>query len=327
MKLVSYPTSFSSIFDDNYFRFEEVDPSTPTEILTYLKGGRLLGARRYAGRTVIETTPKALLRRVIAPKPRVATACQFMRVADRDVAIRLAYDDNTLLTPTVRFTASHKPLYPLSAFGPREQWRTLSQGEFDELSFIAPEGARLEAYCRCGGGEWIELASLQDSGEEDIFLLTVEADHLFSVVGGERDVELMVYVAGNEVVRVHYSVDAPRKDDVRLAWLNEYGSISYHTFHRNASEQIHSSRNESQTAHGTEILSLQGWRSLSLESGFLSSGEMESVAGVVTSPMVWIVEGGNFAPVTLTSSKALCDGVEGYSVTLTLRPIKKQTYW
>ena len=329
MKLVSYPTNYSSLFDDNYFRFEEVDASTPTEILFLREDGEPLGARRYVGREVIETSPKSLLRRVLAPQPRAAAKCEFVAVDDRDVALMVVYNENSMRTPTARFTACHTPLDRLALFGLQEQKRTISRGEFDEVAITAPAGVTLEAYCSLAGGTKRNLARMLTGEREGVWLLTIHTDHLLSVVGAvgeECDVEVVVNVAGNLLAHIGYTIEPRRRGDVRLAWIDPYGAISYHTFHRTDPEQILSLRTECQTSEGTQFLSLEGWSDLRLGSGYLSAAEWERVSAVVTAPKVWVVEEG-FIPAVLSSSKALYGVGEGYTVELSVRPAKKTTFW
>ncbi len=330
MKLVSYPTNYSSLFDDNYFRFEEVDASTPTEIIFFKEGGGPLGARRYVGREVIETSPKSLLRRVLAPQPRAAQMCEFVAVDDRDVALIVVYNDQTMRSPTARFTASHTSLDRLAFFGPEEQRRTFSRGEFDEVAIAAPAGVTLEAYCSLAGGVKKLLARELTGEREGVWLLSINANHLLSVVGArgeECEVEIVINVAGNLLAHIHYTVEPHRKGDVRLAWLDPHGAISYHTFHLSDSEQLLSFRTECQTSDGVQLLAIEGCRNLALGSGYLSVAEWERVSGVVTAPKVWVVEESGFTPAVLSSSKTHYGAREGYTVELTVSPAKKVTFW
>lgn len=330
MKLVSYPKNYSSLFDDNYFRFEEVDASTSTEILFYRENGEPLGARRYVGREVIETSPKSLLRRVLAPQPKAAEVCEFVAVDDRDVALKLVYNEGTMRTPTARFTASHTTLDRLALFGPEKQRRIISRGEFDEVAIIAPAGVTLEAYCSLAGESKRALARELTGEREGVWLLTIDTNHLLSVAGAggdECEVEVVVNVAGNLLALIVYTIEPRRRGDVRLAWMDAYGAISYHTFHCTSPEQILSSRTECQTSGGTQLLALEGWNSISLGSGLLSEAEWERVAGVATAPRVWVVEEGGFTPVVLSSSKAHRGGGQGCSVELAVCHAKKRTYW
>lgn len=325
MKLVSYPTNYSSIFADNIYRFTGVDAATPTEILFYANGVRV-GARRYVGREVIETSPKALLARVIAPLPKAGEKCEFVRTDNRIVSFQVGYDDEGVkLSPAVKFTASRTPLQPLKIAGPKEQWRTISPGEFDEVALIAPASALLEAFCEVAGVASVPLANLRTAEEGGVWLLTVVADQILAMVGEREEVTLAVRMSGVEVARIHYTIVPAQRGDVRLAWLNEWGSISYHTFHNSDVEQMVTSRNECRTAQGIQLLSLEGWRTLALSSGYLPEGEMEIVGGVVTAPKVWMVEESGFVPCVLASSQAI-RGTE-FSVELTLRTARAESYW
>ncbi|MBR3853142.1 MAG: hypothetical protein IKM41_01130, partial [Tidjanibacter sp.] len=78
---------------------------------------------------------------------------------------------------------------------------------------------------------------------------------------------------------------------------------------------------------GTEVVAKSGWTQTRLESGVVSEQVMDHIAGIVTSPKVWQIVGGQAVPVVLLGSHLTLSGGSGRSLSLTIRPAKKVVYW
>lgn len=325
MKLQSYPPNFSSIFAPNIYSFEEVEPAISTEIKFFVAGGRPLGARRFAGRTTISTSPEALLRRTINPEPIAhSNKCELLRPDGRSVAIYATYGAET--TPLRYFTASHKLLAAGEVMGGSSQQRLLARGEADEVALVANEGSRVKLVAHLSDGSQATLLS-ESLPIDGVWVARVVADDVVSRAIEPEAVEwfrLVVSVDGAEASTLHYTLAQHPRSAVRLAWLNADGFIDYHTFSAPIEQQICSSRSECRLPSGTTSLAVEGWHELSVQSGHLPRAQLDRVGGIACSPRVWLVgSDGALTPLRVVSSQL----VESAVVRVVIAPALPATYW
>lgn len=331
MQLISQPADPSPLFGENLFVFEGADAATSTEIAFHLADGTLLGARRYAGRGSIATSPNAYVNRTLHPVPHHFDRSTIERAEGRDVELYVAYNNGADRSSAILFTASHDNLSFGSAMGPNDTRRIISPGEWDEISILAPRGARLELTAVLSDGTTPILLSSRVTPERGVWLVSVVADVILAFSSTPADVEwfdVNVSSGGSLLTTVRYHLEEAPRDAVRLAWLNPRGYISYHTFRGSATEQVASRRTEAPSYEGTTTLSLDGWRELKLVSTPLPRSEVARVGEVATSPRVWrIYPDGTAVPHTLLSGAVRSLGPSAHTVELTLRPSKTTTYW
>lgn len=324
MKLTTIPADFASAYDDNYFVFEEVDASTPTEVAFLDAEGERLGARRYASRESIQTSPRSLLERLLEPRPVVEGGCRFLFGADRQTALAVEFDGGAQSSPLVHFTAAHTPTPLHSVMGGSEQYRTLSAGEHDEVAFRAAVGDSLVAMVMMDGAVPTFLcgATARQSG---VHVLIVDADEILERTGQKPEsFDVSITIGGVRVATIHYRLRSVAKGAVRLAWLNREGYISYHTFPAPLSERVVCARSECETPYGTLILGGASWREKTLGSGFLSAEQAEQLVGLVTSPRVWLLEGEVAKPQTIISHTMQLCGEGGRTLRLEVRDARKE---
>ena len=320
MNLTSYPTDYASAYDpNNTFCFEGADPTAPTEIIFYDGNGGVLGARRYAQRERIVTSPQSFLQRMLDPHPYTLRGCQIVRATDRSVALSVGYNDGANRSPVIHFTASQGRLPNPTALGGFSQERIISAGECDEVLFKLPKGARLTAECRFEGEESGTQMCELFIGVSDIYAVIVDADEILALNPAAECFDFVVAMSGSVVGRIHYEVATAVAGSVRLAWLNTEGFISYHTFRGVPSERLVTSRSECQTQGGTQTLAVESWRECTLRSGYLSAEGVERLSGIATSPRVWRVTAEGVEPQILLSHAITTLGSGARQVELTIR--------
>lgn len=324
MILSKTPADFASAYADNLFEFEEVDMTYPCELIFYDAGGNIVALRRYAGQQSVTTSPRAILKRLISPEPLAEVAkCEFVRPEGRDATLSVEYDDGEQVTPEVLFTSSCYNHTANSPMGSSEQWRTIAAGECDEVAFAVTEGATLAARLLVDGIEHAQLGSFT-SPAKGVVLFALVADDVLSSVAESRlqeGFDICFDLNGRECAQLHYRLRSAHNSDVRLAWLNAEGGISYHTFHR-PTKSLHRSSREYATASGREVASVEVWSECHLVSEVLPATELQQLlAGVLSSPRLWLrSEDGSYSPQLLLTSQAPLQGDGAGRVSLTLRP-------
>ncbi len=329
MQLISYPADYSSAHDDNYFHFVGADVDTPTEICFYDNGGRLLGARRYVARESILTSPRAFVERLLSPSPLLSDTLACKVPVGREAALLVGYNGDTERSPLLHFTASHSALPLNSVMGEVEQRRTISRGECDEVAFRASKGDRLVVTGNINGKLGGHILHNETVPANGINLLVVNIDSVIAKIQPREEVatiNLTITLAGERLVTIDYTLLPTVEGSTRLAWLNRDGYISYHTFHTTDKESVVTSRSECETPAGTLTLGGEGWRERRLHSGYLPAVEAEVLAGVVTSPRVWMITPEGAEPQTIISHSVTTLGEGAHSLTLTIRPSRKMRF-
>mgnify|MGYP003299308447 CR=1 FL=1 len=328
MELKNYPNDFASAYADNHFSFAEVDPANPTDVVFYDAKGDIVALRRYVGRESFESSPNTLLCRLLSPEPLAKVSeCGFVRPEGRDALLSVEYSDGEKVTPQILFTSSHYNHSANTVMGGVEQWRTIASGECDEVAFCVASGVTLSASL------WVDGAMMTTIGSytaptKGVVLFEVAADNLLSRLRNPENVsecDLRFDINGVECAMLHYRWRSACRSDVRVAWLNTEGGISYHTF-RLANKTIHRSSKECDTLLGRQMMSVESWIESVLLSEVLSSVEARALSEILTSPRLWICSDEGFEPQVILSHKLLLEGDGVRRMTLTIRPAKSQCF-
>ena len=329
MRLTTIPADFSPILADNFFHFEDVDPSVSTEIHFFDDKGEGLGARRYAGRTVIDSSPRAFLSLMLDPQPAVRGSLAVLRPEGRQVELSVAVGADGEHSSGVRFAANVARLEPSAVVGPAEQSRVIASGEYDEFSLLLAEGDDVTLECQVEGRSEVTLLRYV-CPEAGYYTVVFEAEDLFNSLGEEQEPErlsLRVKIGGALKGTLLYTVVPAAQGECRLAWLDAYGAIRHYTFRILPEESLEVARRESDTLQGVQTLEVESWNTVVLRSGPLTSGQMEFLKGVISSPRVWQLVGREWVPVTIGESVCRCAGKGARSVELRLRSAKRTKLW
>lgn len=330
MKLKNYPADFASAYADNPFSFEEVDITSPCELIFYDADGNVVALRRYVGQQSLTTSPRAILQRLISPEPLAEVArCEFVRPEGRDATLSVEYDDGEQMTPEILFTASRYDHAANSPMGSSEQWRTIAPGECDEVAFVVTEGATLSARLLVDGIEHAQLASFT-SPAKGVVLFALAADDVIERVADlelEGGFDICIDLNGRECVQLHYRLRSAHNSDVRLAWLCAEGGICYHTFHR-STRSLHRSSTVRTTSTGQEVARGEMWSESRLVSEVLPAVELHQLlTGILSSPCLWLRQkDGSYTPQLLLTSEAPLQGDGAGRVSLLLRSAQRETF-
>ncbi len=325
MILTSSPADFASAYKDNYFSFEEMEPSAFADVVFYDENEEVVGVRCFSGRESVATSPRAFLLRKLSPEPVESDECGFLLPTSRTTTLAVEYNYGEDLTPNILFTAAHHDCEPNSQMGAEEQWRTISTGECDEIGFCLDEGAMAKVVLLLNGIPRAMIGAYTASAK-CVALFMLNMDNILSrklLPEGTEEFDIMCVVGTTLCSTIHYRIKESHPSDVRLAWLNEWGGVSYHTFHRPVGQKLLSKRKVCETPSGSVVTGVESWIESTLDSGMLSEVEAHHFSELLSSPRVWRKGAEGFEPQIITSSDALMVGGELRRVSLTIRPAKR----
>lgn len=109
----------------------------------------------------------------------------------------------------------------------------------------------------------------------------------------------------------------------RLAWVNRYGAVDYHTFPVEAESRITGSRTRIDTPDGYRTVATAAERSLTLLSEPCDDATADWLAEIFSSPAVWLVQGSDFEKVEVSAGQAICSPLKPTTVSVTVSPALK----
>lgn len=327
MKLLSYPENYSSVFSDNVCRFGQVDPDEPFEVTIVDDVIGVLGAKRFVGSEEVGCVLGNYLHRRLDPHPLILDRSAFMEAEGRNVRVTAQWGESQK-SPKMTFTLSHDKLSFGDVIGGPKQHRYISPGEMDEVIFVVGREDNISTKLSLSTGECTNIYT-KTNLKDGLWAWVVCADEIISRSARPDELEsfqMVISIGTMEIVSVTYTLVPPQSGAVRVAWLGSSGQIYYHNFPREMRREVEYSSVEAELATGTTILSKSGWEVTRLDSGVVSKEVMDRLAGIATSPRVWVIEDGEVIPVVLLSAKTTTSG-GGRGVSLSLRPTKKTKFW
>jgi hypothetical protein len=204
--------------------------------------------------------------------------------------------------------------------------RTIALGQYDEIAFIptSPEvWVSITVVDKQGRMyAWRESPYLVDG--DGVLVYGVDASQIMAdakeQVGVEAEsivrFDVTILFGMTEAFTVRYDVKRTTQG-VRLSWINRYGAIDSYTFPTINSANIVCDREGRVTLQSA-------WREIALSSEIMPRKQVEWLAEVVTSPRVWMVEGGGLQECEVLSKKIEVDNVEvPCAVKIVVKPTKE----
>lgn len=167
--------------------------------------------------------------------------------------------------------------------------RTIAAGETDELRTVSTDGsiaARFSLTLADGSAQEFEISS--EEVEKTVGAI-IDLDSLRSRAGADiRRFAVALTVSGAALDEVVYEVVERGADACRAVWVNSYGAFDSFTFDRIGEKRLQAGRVLSAEDRPDAATTLK--TVLSLDSGIRPRAEIEALAGILSSPAVWIVE-------------------------------------
>ncbi len=209
----------------------------------------------------------------------------------------------------------------------------IAPGERDEISVLSEDWVSPVVTFRRGNVTYTDTSMGQRSAE-GMLTVVVDVDAVarrFATMTGARStdltdfsVRLKIEQAGfvNRLVERHYTVDRAVRPSRRLAWVNRYGAIDYHTFPLAAEFRSGGDRTRVETSGGPRTVATNAVQSLKLLSDPCNEADAEWLSEIFSSPAVWIVDGASFSEVEVAGGEVVCSPLQPTLVEIVVSPVE-----
>lgn len=272
-------------------RIRRRDPAIPGAL-------QLLGAKRYVGVTSAVCDVAPLLRRCFqftptTPGTGLRTAAN--RTAILVVEARIAgREESAVAAPERTFVPWTTALRIPALLTTMPRQRLLAPGEHDELTLLAAAPLTVEVTASAHGEERVARYELPAAG---LHLFRVEASDF---AGAEQ-----VTVDAGSCGTVRYTLLPNPEGSCRLAWRTTAGSVDSYTFPVEREVRLCASKRRCYGREGYAAATVAAEERIVVESACEEGAVAAALAGLVTAPQVWRVEGTRYTPVDVVSDEAV----------------------
>lgn len=332
MDFTNIPEQFSGSGKAALYRIEGLPHDAVTHVqIIDSDTSEILGVKRFSKRPSVEVNISPYLRSRLAPEPLPGGECSFRMASGRSVAaivkVGSAVSTERIFTAGVGDVDEYG-LQTLMA-GPR----FISRGEYDEISFVSPGGAADFTVSMIMDDEHCVMRSDEYILDRGPATLVVDVDRLREFAAGYgfdfdkcRGLRVCISAAGRDIAEIPYEIVAGAEGSARVCWLNDLGGIDYFTFRFPQTEEA--------VAHTSKALGRQAYRSgglrrerlLSVASEYLPYNSMKALAGLISSPKVWLLRSAGFVPVDILTDSVAVRSDSLCGMKLTLREIYSQNF-
>ena len=259
---------------------------------------KLLGAKRFAETTSADFDAAPILRRAVRFVPQTGST-GFQPTANRTVTARVEALETG--SETIAATAPARTFLPgnetpeapcIRTTMPLE--RLIPEGAADELTLWSDEACVVTVSGHSADSVTAENYQSESTGLQIFRLDTRDfpACETLTVDAGECGV-------------VRYTVIPATQEAVRMAWRSRCGSIEHYSFPVMRSTTLRVSRQRAETADGHLVTAVETDRETELVSAYEIPEMLETLAGIVTAPQVWRVDGEAYTPVDVVTEEAV----------------------
>jgi hypothetical protein len=173
--------------------------------------------------------------------------------------------------------------------------RTISDGESDEVLIFAPLGGIVQIHIKSADRDLLSLSHKSTFG---VARLTLVASDFYQ----EENIEVSIFVGVVEVGKINYSMVAPSRGEIRLAWESDKGAIERYTFPfaRKVRRVVERERIERESL--PQSVGVATTCHLHLASRYERASTIEALQQIASSPRVWIDHGESFQRVEIMNS-------------------------
>ena len=332
MIIRSYPENFASALEPVVYTMDAVrldawlganldimqhGQSTPVGTKRFYKGSKLS----------INIAPYALACLNILP---YMSGNQLIQATGRTAKMYLTTDGEL---SEVRHIAAGRMTLPVGVLLSDRALRCIAPGEFDEFSFIAPEGDVWAEFSVSDAKglrySWRMPPFVSDGGmvvcPVDMRVIArMVADEVGLAVGDINKVKVVIYFGSDAAFEVNYVVEAVTAQGVRLAWISRYGTVECYTFPICTERKLATKRlGETQSGDGVTFPLVEAWQEQTISSGLLPSTTVQCLSDIVVASKVWQWKDGSWGECNIMDSSVVTHNVNEPSVVrLTVRDSK-----
>lgn len=312
MKFLSIPDDFAPVSEAVIYTILPEDDDPVTEVtVKELSDNRTVARLRFAQREIITLDIAPFLRRIFDVQPALCAGSQPLYDTSRTKII-VVEANGTASDARIFSLFASDGLPRLITTAPAE--RTLGTGEFDDAAFFAPDGGNIFLVSD-SGNRTIPLERRYEAG----IVRILESD-----IHPDDDSATLIFSSAGRTQELLYRRTLRPRDSVRVAWLSASGAVEYYTFMRQK-HTITVDKNRFYGSQGYQTVSADKESLLDIVSDYEPRHAIESLEEIVSSPRVWIVNGGLFTEADVLSSQTVhrFDNGSLNSVSLRIRTRKR----
>jgi len=291
MRFIEIPEPYSSAVSPAMFILDgaDVDKTVTVEILD-ADSGAIVGKQRLKGLARYTINAAPYFRPLFPLSPVVNSVTYVVPYYDCIRNCRLRVGELLSETVPLVFCSPRRSPVPAGALmTDMPLRRTLAAGESDELRIVSLDGSIAARFSMTLADGSVQEFEMSTEEMEKMVGAIVDLDSLQRRTGADIS-RFTVALTGSEGLsgEVSYEVVERGSDACRVVWVNSYGASDYYTFDRIGQRRLQVGRIRSGEDHPNAATILK--TVLSLDSGIRPRAEAEALAGILSSPAVWIVE-------------------------------------
>lgn len=331
MNVVNYPIAYQSAFRPVPFVLGGVSALSGLDVsILPASGAAALGVKRVYGDGGIAVNVAPYVRSLLSPEPLCGQPMGMIADQRRCAGCRVSAGGYTSDVAYLTAGTEDAPANTILSASPTAM--KIRPGEKDEMSVITA-GAAVKPFIvfTCGGVEYTVDSMPANSGEgmHSFVVDAAAVAELFAAMTnagpGEMDgFDVVLRVSapeGDIYLTRRYEFDAAPHNGRRLAWVNRYGAVDYYTFPAAAGQKVSGSKERITTADGVRVVASSAVESLTLVSEYEAAETLGWLGEVLSSPRVWMVEGGGITAVDVADASVGFDHALPGSLAVTVIPV------
>ena len=283
MQFTQTPSDYAPLGGPLVYAFSDAAPRTFDLSVVDLNLEAPVGAKRFCDLSAGTFDAAPYLRRRVSFRPEPG-ATGFVVPWDRTVPAVVEIDG--IRTPARNFLPRDTAVAAPALLTTVPRQRLVVRGACEEFTLLTdtPATATVEAF---RDGETVATGYTASRAGLVLFRLDT-ADF------PEADI---LTVQFDRFSRVVCQIAAPFGDGCRLAWRSSAGSLEHYTFPVVKEERVETQRTRLQTETGCVAGDVRSWRLLTLLSAYEPAQMLAALAGILSSPQVWLVAECAYTPV------------------------------
>ncbi len=305
MYVISTPAPYGSIFRSPVFRFGDATSASGIDFSVNVSGvSNTVNTKRLYPSGTASVNAAPYLRGQLRIEPLTAYSMNIGFVNSRIARCRVTADG--IASPQVPLTGGTEDATPFKVLSAAPEKSVLRPGECDEIAFITGAGYVVKPFVSMRYGNALSTYSglMPVTGDGVIAMPVVmsEVDKLFTQTTGKAAENLVEFTVSLRItpsgggsdlyLQRFYKVDRNSVGGVRLAWVNRYGSVDYHTFPESRGVVFEGNRTRIQTPDGPRTVATAAKCTETFASGPCDPATAEWLAEIFSSPAVWKVSEG-----------------------------------
>ncbi len=282
---INIPNNYSSMWGELTYEYNCTDESDLLIQIEESNTGESLGVKKFYSSNSAKLNISHILFETLLPNAQNLSYSDSFITSPNYPSITLRCGEQSCESRT--FSYAREPLFESSVITSMPFERILYKGEYDFINTVAPEGSTVSYQL---GGVRI------DDAQEEIF-------QVGSTISQGQPLQFAIYadayseeyytafceisIDGKCIGRYHYALLGEPSNGYRVAWVSSAGSIEHYTFPIVVKDSYNS----------------LAQRTTQLRSAYGTAAEVEALAEIISSPVVWRVEGMDYSPLEMLTTE------------------------